>query len=308
MIGKLRSLRNAILSGRETLSRVSEAQDAMLMLAGQSAAFAVRQAGRLKTIQDAEFKVFSQFGDDGIIQYLIASLRLKRSRFVEFGVENYREANTRFLLRKDDWAGLVIDGSETNIREIQQSSLMWRHNFTAVAAFITRENINQLISNAGFSGDLGILSIDIDGNDYFVWQNIDCVNPAIVIAEYNSVFGVSPVSIPYDPAFVRTKAHSSNLYWGCSIGALEHLGREKGYALVGSNSAGNNVYFVRQDLVGELDVLSASEAYVESQFRESRDPQGMLTFLTGKARNQAIGHLPLVNVVTGKSIRVAELP
>ena len=264
------------------------------MLMGQTAA-----RGTLPNIQDAEFKVFSQFGEDGILQYLVRETKLAKplNSFVEFGVETYQEANTRFLLLNDNWRGMVIDGSAKNIAQMKSSRIFWRHNLTAVAAFIDRDNINRLIKDAGFSGEIGILSVDIDGNDYWVWEAIDVVNPVIVVAEYNSVFGGDrAVTVPYDPSFVRAKAHHSNLYWGCSIKALELLGNRKGYALVGSNSAGNNVFFVRKDQLHHLKPMRAEDAYVESQFRESRDVDGCLTYLSGQARYQAIAHLPLVDV------------
>lgn len=250
-------------------------------------------------IRQAEFKVFSQFGDDGIIQYLIHHVGINAGErcFVEFGVESYEESNTRFLLINDNWKGLVIDGDPRNVRYIRNDRIYWRHDLTALCAFIDANNIDDLITSAGFSGDLGLLSIDIDGNDYWVWRRIECVNPVIVVAEYNSVFGCRhAVTVPYDPAFRRNVAHHSNLYWGCSIKALERLANGKGYALVGSNSAGNNAYFVRRDRLGLLRELTAEEAYVESRFRESRGRDDRLTHLSGRARLEAIRDLPVHDV------------
>jgi len=111
----------------------------------------------------------------------------------------------------------------------------------------------------------------------------------MVIAEYNSVFGArQAITVPYDPAFNRTRSHYSNLYWGASLPALASLGRSKGYALVGSNLAGNNAYFVHESYLGRGGVvaLTAGQSYVESRFRESRDQRGQLTYLGGAARRQ----------------------
>lgn len=252
--------------------------------------------GTLPDIRDAEFKVFSQFGEDGILQYLIRQTRISHElhTFVEFGVETYDEANTRFLLINDNWRGLIMDGCDDNIAKVKESPIYWRHAVTAVAAFIDAENINRLIADAGFAGEIGILSVDIDGNDYWVWDRIDVVNPIIVVAEYNSVFGPDlAVTVPYDPNFVRGKAHHTNLYWGCSLRALKSLADKKGYALVGSNNAGNNAFFVRRDRLYDLKELSVDSAYVESRFRESRDASGALTFLSGRARFDAISSLPV---------------
>jgi hypothetical protein len=199
------------------------------------------KAGKFTNIQDAEFSVFSQWGDDGIIQYLIHTIGITNKTFIEFGVENYREANTRFLLINNNWKGLVIDGSEKNIQFIKNDAISWNYSLNAVAKFITKENLNSLIENNGFKGEIGILHIDVDGNDYWLWECLNVVNPEIVIMEYNSVFGnKAAISVPYKADFYVTNEHFSNLYFGASLKAMEHLAIKKGYTLVGSNSNGNN--------------------------------------------------------------------
>ena len=129
----------------------------------------------------------------------------------------------------------------------------------------------------------------------------DSVRPRITLsAEYNSVLGRAPVSIPYQADFVRTKAHHSNLYYGCSLSALAHLANKKGYVLAGSNLRGNNAFFVRKDIAGGLPERNAETEYVSSHFREARDADGKLTYLREAARRKAISHLQVVNVVTGQ--------
>ncbi|WP_207210441.1 hypothetical protein [Nocardioides zhouii] len=251
------------------------------------------------SLRDVEFRVFSQFGDDGIIQFLLQHVEAPES-FIEFGVETYRESNTRFLLVKDNWRGLVIDGSEANVASIRSLAESWRHDLTSVASFITRDNINDLFAGAGFTGEVGLLSIDIDGNDYWVWEAIEAVSPVIVVCEYNSVFGPdAQVTVPYAADFTRRAAHHSNLFFGASLAALCDLGQRKGYAFVGSNSNGNNAYFVRTDRLGDLPTTDAAEGYVESRFRESRDEAGNLTHLTGRARLDEISHLVVHDLATG---------
>ena len=281
------------------------------LLSAKVAVNLMKMMNPVKDIADTEFKVFSQFGDDGILQYLIHRLQiapLHRS-FVEFGVENYEESNTRFLLLNDNWRGLVMDGSKANVDHIHASPDFWKHDLTAVAAFIDADNINRLISSAGFGGEIGLLSIDIDGNDYWVWESIQVVDPIIVVAEYNGIFGAeNAVSIPYDPAFRRSQAHYSNLYWGCSLAALHQLATKKGYAFVGCNSAGNNAYFVRRNRM--LDILprpSLEAGFVDPKFKESRSPSGALSYLTGAQRLEAIRHLPLTNVITRKTDSIDNL-
>ena len=143
-----------------------------------------RQTAQASGFRESEFRVFSQWGEDGIIQFLLQHVSIKQPLFIEFGVENYTESNTRFLLTNNQWSGIVIDGSDENIEYIKKDPIYWATNLKAVSAFITKDNINELITQNGITGDIGILSIDIDGNDYWVWQAIDCVSPSIIICEY----------------------------------------------------------------------------------------------------------------------------
>ena len=262
----------------------------------------------LPHLADAEFRVFSQWGEDGIIQYLLAQVATLNPRFIEFGVQDYSESNTRFLLLNNNWRGLVIDGGPDYIQRIRDQEYYWRHDLTALCAFITRANINDLFINAGFTGELGLLSIDIDGNDYWVWEAISAVSPQIVVVEYNSLFGSHwPVTVPYNAEFQRTSAHYSNLYFGASLGALCQLAERKGYRFVGSNSAGTNAFFVRADVLGSLRVLTCNEGFVESRVRQARNQQGRLTFVGNTAQRRLIADLPVVNVATGAQMRVLEL-
>lgn len=197
---------------------------------------------------------------------------------------------------------MVIDGSEQNILAIRRAPSYWRHQLEAVCAFINLENISGLISQSGFGEDIGILSVDIDGVDYWILKAIQECSPRILIVEYNSLFGAErAITVPYDPEFDRTKKHFSNLYFGASLAALHHLATERGYSLIGSNSAGINAFFVRNDQLHNCPFppLSVKEAFVTSLVRQSRAPSGELTFLTGDEQIEAIRGLPVVNVRTG---------
>ena len=259
-----------------------------------------RQLRDLKSsvLSDHEFRVHSQWGEDGIIQYLIRRVTVARPVFIEFGVQDYSEANTRFLLTNNNWSGLIFDGSAGAIASVQRDPIYWRYNLKAAQAFITRENINSLIESHGLSGEIGLLSVDIDGVDYFVWEAITVVQPAIVIAEYNARFGPErAVTVPYDAGFQRSRAHHSNIYYGASLAALVGLGKRKGFAFVGANSAGNNAFFVRRDLLPvDLPELTARAGFVDCKFRESRDENGKLTFLDATQEKALLAELPLVEV------------
>ena len=261
-----------------------------------------------KNIQDYEFKVFSQNGEDGIIQFLIQNTEIKNKTFVEFGVETYKEANTKFLLLNNGWSGLIIDGDKDAMEKIASSDLHWKYDLKSIGNFITKDNINKIIKSAGIEGEIGLLSVDIDGNDYWVFENIDCVNPQILIMEYNSMFGdTHKISVPYDENFVRSQKHYSNLYYGASIAALCDIANKKGYDLVGSNSFGNNLFFIRHDC-NELKIkLTPKEAYVKSKFRESRDENGKLTFLSHKEGLELIKNEPVVNIEDKKTYSIGEV-
>ena len=279
-----------------------------VFLAGQSAARQIRGIGKLDSLWEAEFRVSSQWGEDGIIEWLVHHLRDIPETFVEFGVENYCEANTRFLLQHRNWRGLVIDGDQKNVDYIRQDPISWRHDLTSISAFITRDNINAIISGAGFEGQLGILSVDIDGVDYWVWEAIHCVKPHILIVEYNSVFGDRlTLSVPYRADFMRGHAHHCNLYYGLSIKAAEFLAAKRGYSFVGTNSAGSNAFFVRNDRVTEILKRVARVKDRPARFRESRAANGMLTFVAPADRASIIAHLPVVDVSTNVKLPLGQM-
>lgn len=201
-----------------------------------------------------------------------------------------------------------MDSSPENIQHIKADPIYWRYNLKVDCAFIDKDNINNILKRNGVSEEIGLLSVDIDGNDYWVWEAIDCISPRIVVCEYNSLFGFrNKVTIPYEKFFAREKAHFSVLYYGASITALDHLAKLKGYSLVGSNSAGNNLFFVRKDLAVNLKTYSPECAYVKAQFRESRDAQGNLTFLDFAQRLNQISELPLYDLDQKCIIKVKDL-
>jgi len=276
--------------------------ESQMLLEGKILAEKVKSKKRIKSLNEVEFKVFSQFGDDGIIQWLVNNLDIPNKTFIEFGVEDYRESNTRFLIMNDNWSGFVMDGDQQNVSRIVNSEYYWKHELFTKCAFIDCSNINDLIASCPFDKDIGILHIDLDGNDYWIWKEINIISPIILILEYNSVFGINrAISVPYDSGFMRTKAHYSNLYWGASLRALHTLSTDKGYSLIGCNSAGNNAYFVRNDKLNDVVRMTSLEnGYVTSKFRESRNRNGQLTYIAGSERLKTISGMPVINTDTGE--------
>jgi hypothetical protein len=228
-----------------------------------------------------EFKVFSQFNEDGIVQHLCRHVPIVDRACIEFGVEDYRESNTRFLVTHDNWRALILDGGDAHVSWIRSDSMGWRHAIEPRSVMLTRENINDVFTEAGFVGDIGLLSIDVDGVDYWLLDAINVVSPRILIVEYNSTFGPeASISVPYDPAFRLDSAHSSRMYFGASLTAIVDLAVSRGYRFVGCESHGCNAFFVRDDVAGDLPVRTAAEAWVPSRFMSSRDEEGNLTFVS----------------------------
>lgn len=287
---------------------LSDMTERSLLLQGRLASRGSERAETLRDLADVEFRVFSQWGEDGIVDWLVSHVEVPNHRFVEFGVENFTEANCRFLLQNRNWKGLVLDGSEDHMAGLRRERLYWMYDLTAKAAFVTAENINGLIAEAGFAGPLGLLSIDIDGNDYWVWNAIDVVDPAIVVCEYNPILGDRrAITVPYDPKFTRFAGHHCGLYFGASIAALKYLAERKGYAFVGTNSNGINAFFVKTSLASSvLERLGEVRAYC-SRHRDSRDEHARLSFTGGRARFDLIRDCPVVDVTTGVTLRLGDI-
>lgn len=251
-----------------------------------------------KNLNDYEFKVFSQWGEDGIIDYLISNLEIKNKTFIEFGVENYSEANTKFLLLNKNWSGFILDSSNKNIQNIKEREFYWKYSLNAKCEFITKENVNSVLKKSNFDKNLGLLSIDIDGNDYWIWEEIEEFDPAIVVIEYNSRLGKEKsYVVPYEKNFQRLKKHYSGIYYGASVKALMKLAIKKGYSFVCCNSAGNNAFFVKKDLLNEkIKEISLENGFVFNKFRESRTKDGDLAYLSKIEEQKIIFSLPLIEV------------
>ena len=209
-----------------------------------------------KCLEYYGFKVYSQNDEDGIIEEIFNRVGTTDKTFIEFGVENGLECNGHYLLFKG-WRGLWIDGGEEHVREIHEkfAPVIENGQLKVLRAFITRENINELFREGGFGGEIDLLSIDIDGNDYYVWQAINVVRPRVVIIEYNGKF---PPNCDWKQAYNKRHIWDYSDWQGASLKALELLGRQLGYQLVGTNTNGVNAFFVRQDLAKDLFIEPAT--------------------------------------------------
>ena len=249
-----------------------------------------RVESRLNTIEQgasvthdlyrAEFSVFSQNGEDGVLDFLIERIPQIERSFLEIGTDDYSECNTRFLARHRHWSGVFVDGNRKRVEIFEREARRWELDVTPVAKFVRPDNIESLIAESGLGTSFGLLSLDIDGNDYWVLDAMKEARPAIIVVEYNSLFGpTADVSVPFHADFQRTKAHHSNLIFGVSLEAATRLLRGRGYALVHCESAGVNAFYVRSELLPSgISERSAAEAYVPTRVRQALDEAGNLSF------------------------------
>ncbi|MDR2555819.1 MAG: hypothetical protein LBC64_10385 [Fibromonadaceae bacterium] len=228
----------------------------------------IELAERLKDAVRLErygYKVYSQNDEDGIIAEIFKRIGETNKKFIEFGVNDGLESNGHFLLHKG-WQGLWIEGSSNYCKQIRDKfkEPIAKKQLNVVNAFIDKDNINDLITGGNMNGDIDLLSVDIDGNDYHVWKAISCVNPRVVCIEYNAKF---------PPDFEWVIKYNKKHIWdysdnqGASLKSLELLGKELGYQLVGTNLNGINAFFVKKELAKDLFILPAISENLWNPFR-----------------------------------------
>lgn len=244
-------------------------------------------------IQSWECSIYSQNGEDGILMHIFSRIGGTSARFLEFGCGNGVECNSNNLALGFGWSGLLLDWDELNVvkaRRFLRAALGDDAERVQVRReLVTPENINALIREAGGeTGEIDMLSIDIDGNDYWIWDAVEGSPARVIVVEYNSTFGAErAVTATFDPEFDRNAKHPSGYYHGASLEALRKLGSSRGYQLVGCDSAGVNAFFVRSDLAVGLPSLTSTEAFVPIRER------GAVALAD---RFRLISHLPLVEV------------
>lgn len=211
--------------------------------------------------KNAEFKVYSKYGGDGILAYIFSKIGVTNCTFVEIGVEDGTECNTANLSRNLGWRGLVIDANEEWAKKARD--FYKEYKVKVAACLVTAENINQTIRDNNIEGEIDLLSIDIDGNDYWVWEAISVINPRVVVMEYNTAMGHHSLAIPYNPAH----RYQSDFYYGASLRALSKLAVKKGYNLITCDSHGLDAFFVRRDVAqGKFRELSPEEAFYPNPY------------------------------------------
>lgn len=195
-----------------------------------------------------EFSFYSQNGEDDILLYLAGKAGVTGRRVVEIGTEDARECNSANLIFNFGWEACLIEADPVWAEKAREylASMNADDNVTLIQARAMPGDIDHCLQTAGFSGEIDILSIDIDSHDYWLWRAVENVSPRIVVIEYNASFGPSlSVTVPEpEPA----AGNNEPCYHGASITALQRLGLRKGYELVGADSKGVNAFFLRKDL------------------------------------------------------------
>jgi len=223
------------------------------------------------SLQETGFRIFSQFEEDGKLLFIFAAMGIASGTFVDIGAADGINSNCANLVLNFGWRGVFIDGNPDNIRRGQAfySQLLdtWAYPPRFIHAMVTRENINDVLRRADIPSDIDLMSIDIDGNDYWVWDAIDCITPKVVIIETHIEFGLRSIVVPYDKNYVYPGKHPD--YHGASPTAMMKLANKKGYRLVGSNDYGFNTIYIRKGLVEEV----LPEVPVESVLAHPRNSE-----------------------------------
>lgn len=201
------------------------------------------------------FRLQSQNQEDGLLWGLFQQIGVTNRRFVELGCGS-SGGNAAMFAAEFGWTGLMVEGDPDKIAEASRKF----PRAAAVCSWITPENVNTLLEQHGCAGEVDLFSLDIDGNDYWVWQAMTVCSPRVAVLEYNSMFGPDrAVTIPYDPTFSRRDHRFC--YFGASLAALTRLSARKGYRLVAVEPTGINAFFLRNDVAPEIPACDPARVY-----------------------------------------------
>ena len=281
---------------------ISRSNDRNIFAIGSSHFSMMRQYySEIKNLSDADYKVFSQTGEDGIIDYLLYSLNIKVPKFVEIGVGDYRESNTRYIFQKNCSRGLIVDKNKNLEKKVSKIVKLWKGDLTIIETAVTNENILHILNSNDFDNNLDVFSLDIDGIDYWILEVLPEKLSKIVVLEYNPTFGPNlEVTIPNLKYFDRKKYHYSCLCWGASLKALIKLMNKRKYVFVGSNIACFNAFFVLESEVKKLNLnlpdINDLTKYTTSYIRDSRSIDGKLNYLSGKQKLKEIENCEVIDL------------
>ena len=212
-----------------------------------------RGGGPLPAFADVEFRNYSQNGEDGILLYILSLIGMTTRKCVEICAGDGVECNSANLILNHGYNALLVDGDDRNIAIANEFYSRHRETFgfvpKAVKHWIERETIDRFLHDQGMAGEIDVLTVDIDGNDYWIWNAIECSSPRVVVVEYDNAWGPDDsVTMRYESDFVWRISEPGMPHGGASLAAFVGLGRRKGYRLVGSQMRCFNAFFVRDDI------------------------------------------------------------
>ena len=255
----------------------------------------------IENLNDVDYKIFSQNGEDGIVDYLLYQLKIEKPKFLEIGVGDYTEANTRFIFERTSPKGLVIDSIQDLEIKIKKNLAVWRGELNIINKSVNSDNIIDILKFNDAMNDLDLFSLDIDGIDYWILNELPNNFSKIAIIEYNPVFGSDmEVSVPNIDNFDRTKYHYSNLCFGMSLKAAIKIMENKNFYFVGSNLFRNNAFFISNDFdknkyFSNL-IINEYKKYIDSNFSESRDKTNKLNYLNKKRQINTIMNCEVIDL------------
>lgn len=255
----------------------------------------------IKNISNTEFKIYSQNGEDGIIDYLTKQLNIAKPKFLEIGIGDYSESNTRFIYERTSPKGMVVDCINDLEKKIKKKVKIWKGDLKIINKEINSSNALQLLNKDNMLHDLDLFSIDIDGIDYWILDKLPKHFSKIVVLEYNPTFGFDlEITVPNISNFDRTKYHYSNLCFGMSFRAAVNLMDKKGFYFVGSNFLKNNAFFVskryKKKVYFKNLTIDNTRSNIESNLRESRNRKYKLNYLSDKNKLKEILDCKIVNL------------
>lgn len=261
----------------------------------------------VKKITEVEFKAFSQNGEDGIIDYLLHSLKIEKPTFVEVGVGDYSECNTRLLYERTACRGLIVDCLDNLEAKVSKNIKLWKGDLSVVEIFVNSENILGILNKHKFNTNIDLFSLDIDGIDYWILKKLKLLKPEIFICEFNPLFGYEKsVTVPYKKKFIRSKEHYSNSYFGASLRAIIKL-LNKEYLFIGTNSAGNNAFFINKRQSKYIQNKIINKKIFKSKFRESRNKIKKLNHLSNKENINTIKNKKLFDLEKNKIFKIKQI-
>ena len=265
-----------------------------------------------KNLDDVDFKVFSQNGEDGILDFIINQMNIKLPKFVEIGVGDFSECNTRFIYKKNYSSGLIIDVIKNFSHKVSLVEDIWRGGLVVLEKRVNASNINKILRDQNFNIDIDIFSIDIDGIDYWVLKSLPINFSKIVVAEYNPYFGDKlNITVPNLEDFDRNKYHYSELCFGCSLTALIKLMKQKKMTFIGTNLFRNNAFFINDEYLENfnLDPIDYNnlKKYTEAKFLESKDMNKKKSYIKTDMILNKIKDCEVMNLNNNKIFKISEL-